>query len=202
VDPQSDPFVLLVGNLHKANDLKGDAGREAALLALGAVVAFLESLPDVKRCAIHAPLLTLFEALADLDKHGVVHPMFLPEKRSNALPSDRAKLHAVAAAWAEALIQTGAGRDAADARVALELGRLGYTPRGEKRGRISHETVRQWRKEARQPASSGVNAEMYAQMRQAFQGMDRSTLNAAIPPMLRNIVPHLFSPSTHLGEKG
>jgi hypothetical protein len=209
----ADPFILLVGNLQKAADLKGNAGRESALIALGAVVEFLDSFPDIKRTVLHAPLLNLFTALADLDGQGVVHPMLIPDRRSNSLPSDRAKLHAVAAAWSEALISAGADRQAADAMVALQLKRLGYLLRGEKRDQPTHMTVRKWRGEARQSAPSGVDKEMYDQMRLAFHGMERSSLNKAIPPMLRNILPHLFSrqrrrtehalmPPVHLAEEG
>ena len=98
-----------------------DAGRTAAIESLGAVIGFLDGYRDIKRLSLHAPLFALWTALNDLNTAGVRHPMFAVSTMSNALPRDRANLHATAAAWSEALKPTGISAEDADGIVAREL---------------------------------------------------------------------------------
>jgi hypothetical protein len=189
--PDIEQFADLVYSLDKVqqSSRSDPTGREAAIEALGAVILFLQGCPDIKRRSLHVPLINLLLALDKLNTEGIRDPMFAVPVASNALPDARARLHATAAAWAQALVW--AKVKSADDVVARAL--AGYKLRGDKNNEVSASTVREWRKQANQENPSGLDPDQYRHMLGIFRRATAANLNKAfVLPVLRSMVPHLF----------
>jgi hypothetical protein len=140
-------LAFLLAGLRYASQLyrEGkDDGREAAVIALGAMWRFVVLFDRPFSEALHAPLLRLQDALTALDDNQI-DPIVRPVQRNGRSTSStrRAALRANAAGTVRRLCEAGVERRDAYRRVAKLLNELGVqSERG--KGNVTATTIRHW----------------------------------------------------------
>lgn len=138
-----DEFVIAVA---VSKDERGDGGRLGAIVALSAVLEWLNAHPLFIPENSLQPLSNLRDALLDLDQGGNP-PMLRAQEGRPQLTTAQRIMRAVAAFAVDMLMKSGEAEIAACTTVARELDRQGWRRAGNKP--VNATTVQNWRKTVR-----------------------------------------------------